>query len=492
MIAWITINIYLIKANTVKDTKMMNFIDLKKCNFFNQMKIFLTRTHLWLSSELKQAIFDTEKDTNYLHCLFIVYILCLSTLFFTERDPTDWNYDPAHKLYIYLLMPLTFIPFRFSSHSFFGISIPLPTKFSFYNIFRNFFLCRTPFFACLLVFTISQAAVTYSLDPHPLHFYIFFYYFLAPLLIFIMTSIRLCVDFPDFYHNFYRWTASIIAISAGINLYLYLIILPDFASIGTTRLGAIYGFPFGNNPNVDGIIYTNFLIGALLTLLHDYSRHNLFMLLLAIILLAITVLLEQTRGELLGLFVAFIALISLNFRKKRLSSIYPLLFGVANLILFTELFIPGGIITYFKRADSYRFLVWQKAFKYVESAPIFGHGIKNNLFISIPGETLMHAHSILLGAQIRSGIIGSISLMAIYILGVFQSYRYASRSNNPIPLCVFIVFAISGLFDHELKIGQAGWEWVAFWIPISFAIGADAIMREEERKEILPKICENK
>lgn len=481
---------YYAKINRCGVLKMIHFNEIYKLNSIHRLKIICLRTHSWLSSEIKSAISDSYKDKHYLNLLFVVYIFCLAALFFTEKNPADWNYDPAHKLYIYLLMPLAFMPFKFSAYSIFNVSIHLPSRFSLYNVFRNFYVCRTPFFACVLVFTVSQAAVTYILDPHPLYFYIFFYYFLAPLLTFIMITIRLCVDYPCFYYNFYRWSGPLIATSAGINLFYYFNSLPDFASIGTNRIGSIYGFVFGNNPNVDGIIYTNFLVGSLLTLLKNHTKFDLFMLLPPNFLLAVTVLLEQTRGELLGILIAFLALFSLNFDKIKLANFYPFFISTASLLTFTQLFIPGGIITYFKRADSNRFIVWQEAFVYIKAAPFFGQGLKNNLSIVTPGETFMHAHSILIGAQIRSGLIGSVSLILAYILGIVQSYRYAMKTSNSIPLCIFIVFTISSMFDHELKIGQAGWEWIAFWIPISFAMGSDAFIKQSERNN--EKIDSNK
>ena len=95
----------------------------------------INNPHSWLSYQVSQAIYNREPDLIYLRILFLTYVVCLSTLFFTEKNPSDWNYDPAHLMYIYILMPITFAPFKFTKFSISNLTIHL--EFSLYNIFRN-------------------------------------------------------------------------------------------------------------------------------------------------------------------------------------------------------------------------------------------------------------------------------------------------------------------------------------------------------------------
>lgn len=445
----------------------------------NKIKFYTTKLHLWLSGQLRLALIEKNQDKNYISLLFLSYISCLAILFFTQKDPSEWSYDPAHKLYIYVLIPIIFVPIKFSNFIIWKISVPVPSQISFYNIFRNFILCRNFMFGCVLVFTLSQAVITYLLNPHPLQFYIFFYYFLAPLIIFIVATVRLCVDYPDFYYVFFRFSGVIVAINAGINLIIYLRSASGFAFLAENRIGSAYGYPFGNNPNVDGVIYTNFLIGTSLAFFRYKTKLDFLLFFISITLLAITVILEQTRSEILGLISAYSILVLLNFEKYKWKSFYPLIIVLLAIIVYSQLCLQGGIYHYFLRGDADRFIIWKNAMHYVKLSPLLGIGIKDNLSIVIPHEIHFHAHSIPIGAIIRGGIVGLLSLIFIYLSGILYSYRYAKINKNSIPICLFVSFIVSGLFDHELKIGQAGWEWVAFWLPISLSLGAEACLKNK-------------
>lgn len=62
------------------------------------------------------------------------------------------------------------------------------------------------------------------------------------------------------------------------------------------------------------------------------------------------------------------------------------------------------------------------------------------------------------------------------------------------PYCVFIVVVVDGIFNSELKVWQAGWEWAGYWLAIALVVGAEAKIRNskslliEKRTEPLPSL----
>lgn len=440
------------------------------------MRKYLKKIHLYLSAELGDAIKATSQDEAYIKILFLAQILTIGSLFIT-------NGSVGHLVLIYLLMPILFFPARFSLIKIRGIELPIPTRISLYNIFRNTIICRTPLFLAVAIYGATKAYLSY-LYPEALsgYLHIFFYYLLAPLLAFIVATMRLSVDQSNFYYLFFRLMSPIVALNAVINFYLFLLDIPSLSTLGSNRLQSSFASAMGYNPNLDALIHATFLIGIIITILQSRSKYDDFLSIPSIVILFCSLVFEQSRASSLAMVTSLFIYIY-NFRPFIDRKIIFLLASLAAFIfLYAYLFLPNGFNTYFLRSDHIRFELWQIYLKLIIDKSFIGFGDRFIFIIPLSnGEFAPHPHSILLSSLVRGGIVGLFSMLFITITGLIKSFLYAKKSKNAVPFCVFLTVIIAGLFDFDLKVWQAGWYLAGYWLAIALVLGADANLKNKER-----------
>lgn len=442
----------------------------------------LNTIHLFLSRDLGDALKRESQDQSYVVILFLAELLAIGSLFITDGVI-------GHLILIYILIPILFLPARFSWINFGKIKLLLPVKFSFYNIFRNAILCRTLLFLVVFIYGADKAFLSY-LYPEPVfgYLHIFFYYLLAPILAFIIATIRLVVDMPNFNFVFFCLTGPLAALNAVINMYTYYFLIkkdPTLHFLGEARLTSRFGAAMGYNANLDALIYSVFLIGLFITVINYKSRFGLIVSLPTLFILFCAILWEQSRACSLAIICSllFYAFIWRSLITRR--AIYTATILLSFILIFIFNFLPHGIATYFLRADYFRPELWVKFFNLSKENLFIGYG--DRFIFEVPlsnGVIITHAHSILLTSLVRGGIIGLLSMLFITIYGLRRSYCYAKHTENAVPLCVFITVMIAGFVDFELKVWQAGWYLAGYWLAIALVVGADAKIRNESRLSV--------
>lgn len=442
-----------------------------------------------LSASLGSALKCDSKDPAYVTLLFTAFILSFSALFLTEGNTT-------HLMFLYLVTPLIFIPFKFKMVKIWSIPLIIPEKFCLYNLFRNVTLCRTPLFFAVFIYGVNKSFLSYLYpEPNLGYLHIFFYYLLAPLLVLMITIVRLCVDRPNFYFQFFRLIGVVAALNAAINIYLFIKNLPNFTALSSTHMSSSFGAAIGYNPNLDCLVYALYFIGLIVTLIQNFCLKDLCLTVPSTVILIIAILLEQSRATLLGVFISLSLFAALSTKSKKKAVIMSLFTLLLLTIVYSSLFLPKGLSTYFIRGESYRSEVWRRYFDVVMESPILGIGDRTvrAIFLS-DGEKQLHAHSILLSSWLRGGLLGLLTMMYIAISGVRLSFKYAKSYTIFVPYCVFIVVVVDGIFNSELKVWQAGWEWAGYWLAIALVVGAEAKIRNskslliEKRTEPLPSL----
>lgn len=446
----------------------------------------IRKIHLFLSKDLADSLqlppidsVSTLQDDAYVKILFCIQTACIASLFLTDGPI-------GHIILTYALLPFVFFPARFSWVKLGYVNLPLPIKFSFYNIFRNFILCRTPLFLSLFIYGADKAFLSY-LHPEPVlgYLHIFFYYLLAPIISFTMSQIRLAVDYPHFYSSFFRVTGPFAAINASINLYNFLKNTPDLLSLGSHRLHSNFGAAMGYNPNLDALIYSVFFTGLLVTAINNPIKCDYLLSIPVVLILYCTVILEQNRSCLLAMTLTFGWLFTWNRVRFAMSSLYITAILFSLLALITIFLLPSSPNSYLSRPDYLRPELWLKFYNISFYNKFLGLGDRYIFIVPLSnGEIAPHPHSVLLSSLVRGGLIGFLSMLFIIIFGCLRAYQYAKITKNSIPICVFVTVMIAGLFDFEIKVWQAGWYLAGYWLSIGLALGADSALRTETQKII--------
>ena len=97
----------------------------------------------------------------------------------------------------------------------------------------------------------------------------------------------------------------------------------------------------------------------------------------------------------------------------------------------------------------------------------------------IGGFEIYHAHNLLISALVRGGLLSLAGMALMLGGGLYWSWTYARRSGDPIILAMMVAISVAGMFDYELLLKPTEWSWVAFWLPIGLAAGAELAVRRD-------------
>jgi hypothetical protein len=418
------------------------------------------------------------EDADYVSALFFSYVIFLSSFFFLDELTLNG-------FFLFFLAPITLAPIEWRAIQLKNINIPIPNKISLYNQTRNLSLCRTPLCAAIIIYMFQKATISYLFPVaendfySQIYFFEFFELFLPSLLIFLMATIRVCVDYPRFYSKFFFVMGPVVATNALINIYLYFKSIPNLEEFQSHRLIAQFGSGIEINSTTPVCFtYALYLFGLTCGLLKVKSKPYLFVAIFSILPLISGIILSQTRGGLIGLLVtlAVVAIFSSSYMRKHL-----LIKGA--LIIGAFMSVPQIRDFAFIRQDTHRFEVWQKFWELSKERIIFGYGDRYIFSVSISdGEFIHHGHNILFNALLRGGVIGFATLAYSLFMGIYRALVYFRKYSDPTPFGGLVMLLISGMVDFELHIGPSAWLWSSLWLPIFFALGADAALRQDQHK----------
>lgn len=281
------------------------------------------------------------------------------------------------------------------------------------------------------------------------------------VVIFLSLTIHLLQVHKTFLVRLYQWLATSAAITGVIAILLF---YWDHA-FPTERLSH---FSRLDNAILAATLYGMVLLIIGYALLRQTTGWLKGWFVFAALLSLVYIVLSQSRGPLIALVMTLA--LSILLRRDRLSLailVLPILLylGVFGLDLDALWQVLGrhGI-------DSYRFVIWQQVLPEIAQAPWFGHGILyQSDYATGMGQTVPHAHNLLLAIWLYGGVI-AVWLLSILVLLCLQQGVAQWRQYSDFTLLALLVFAILCLFtDGYQVLTNPRPIWLYFWVPVALA-----------------------
>lgn len=250
-----------------------------------------------------------------------------------------------------------------------------------------------------------------------------------------------------------------------VTLTILTLLYVDKSRMLWNRLGDAFPYAPDNVIDLGGYMALGILLSAIMV---RETRNVLYYL--PVPLLLIGLLLTQSRGPLLSLFVASVAVL---FCKPKWNAKYVLWSIVVIAIIGVGLYYSGFLDVLIKRLDaasragSVRFGIWQNAFEVAKEKAIFGWGFSKQLsFINGFGQPITTTHSLYFAAFLKGGVVGLVFLLAMIGYAFRQCLRHLAANHKvEIAILIFAVmfYATQGMF----VISNPREYWVLFWIPLA-------------------------
>jgi len=191
-----------------------------------------------------------------------------------------------------------------------------------------------------------------------------------------------------------------------------------------------------------------------------------------IVILLVMMVLTQSRGPMISLAIAFLFTLHSRLLTARNISICAIIAVIfAGLFFFTP--VGDLLLSRFEALGTQsglRFSIWQHTLQEVSSHWWLGRGFTFDLdFINYSGEHITTTHSVYLGALLKGGIIGLITLGLVILCGlVFAIKKYFKDKRYDTALFIYALFFMSsqGMFI----ISNPRESWILFWLPLTIVI----------------------
>lgn len=150
--------------------------------------------------------------------------------------------------------------------------------------------------------------------------------------------------------------------------------------------------------------------------------------------------------------------------KQRKRNLLLLAIPVALLIYILSSDIGSAILA---RADSYRLEIWQAYIKQTIDCGIwFGCGMNEGVsFTTKDGHPIVHAHNILIANFAKTGLIGTILVLALLITATVYGLR-----KKHMAAWVLIAGITALMFDGSSLIKSPNEQWILFHLPLAYLI----------------------
>lgn len=264
------------------------------------------------------------------------------------------------------------------------------------------------------------------------------------------------------------------AVNAVINVALFFIGDPQAALPPTGRFIAVIGTPGSKWPTAVSVTCAVLFSAAFA--LATSSGAKLWVRILATVAavpIAVMLILTLGRGGYLGVLAGILSVVPFVSRRVRLA-IAAFLAVVLLLCLYPPVFDE-----LFARGMNLRTDIWLDYLGWASESPAIGQGLLANIHRPVSGRVLHHAHNLLISAQVRGGLLSLLGMALMLGGGIYWSWVFARRSGSPVILAMIVAMTVAGLFDYELLLKPTEWSWVAFWLPIGLAAGAELAARRQ-------------
>ncbi|TLG77634.1 O-antigen ligase family protein [Methylocystis sp. B8] len=415
----------------------------------------------------------SERSANVTY-LFAAYIVFIASMFLSN------NFFLGHELFLYAVLPLAFLPFHIAQFRFRWRTLALPIAISAQNTARTLHMARSPMFGAAVLYTVCITASSWVHPEPDVLSFIQQMLLMIPVLLFLLVTARLVVDYHNFFDAFYTILAPTVALNAAANLVVFVKGLPDLASIVDNRLYPTYGLATAFWPTNASLTYAMFFVASVATASILESNWRRVLLLLSALVLFIAILLTQGRGALVGSVGSLCVYSLISSRRIRQAIIL-----FAAITAFLVIIIPHFRDLALRRGDGLRLEIWSKFIPMALEQPFSGYG--QRIIFGVPvsnGERILHPHNMVLAAQIRGGLGAGLAMLVLLLGGVRSTFSYYRAGGNPAPLCVLLTLSIAGLVDYEVQTSFANWYWVTFWLPFGLCIGSDVALRKGQTKAL--------
>jgi O-antigen ligase len=298
---------------------------------------------------------------------------------------------------------------------------------------------------------------------------------LIPVLSIVLFLSLLCmlhqlwVDFPAIFCD---CVVVLSAVSVAVNLVFFFQQDMHLGTIANYRLTAFIGVPHyevSTSVSTTCAIYFVAAFCGVISTRRAAWRRSLLALAAAVLLFGL--LATQGRSGYIGAIVGVVAVSASLSRRNGLIAI-----GFVAACVLVALYPPFTDALLY-RGSGYRGGIWLSYLDLAADRPMFGYGVLANINRLVEGHVFFHAHSLILSAEIRGGLLGLVSLVAMLGGSLYWSTVYMRRYRDPLIFGMVVTFVTAGLFDFQLLITFPDWLWVVFWIPIGLAAGAEAKLR---------------
>ncbi|WP_354691644.1 O-antigen ligase family protein [Phytobacter sp. RSE-02] len=260
---------------------------------------------------------------------------------------------------------------------------------------------------------------------------------------------------------------AMLSVVAGITVLSVYTLITDYSLVLTLRQVSLSNPGPTNVIDLAGYCGVGILISAMLM---KEQKQPLYWI--PIVILLFMMLLTQSRGPIISLFIAFLFTLHLKLLTGR-----NLAIGAVLIIVFAALFFftPAGdlLVGRFEALSTQsglRLSIWHHTLQEVSSHWWLGRGFTFDLdFINYSGEHITTTHSVYLGTLLKGGIVGFFTLMMIIFCGLaFAIGKYVKDKRYETALFIFALIFMSsqGMFI----ISNPRESWILFWLPLAVVI----------------------
>ena len=181
-------------------------------------------------------------------------------------------------------------------------------------------------------------------------------------------------------------------------------------------------------------------------------------------------MLAQSRGQVLGIFLALVLCIILD--RRWLWVI--VLMGFAVLVVAMTQTSAGGMNGFLDRADSHRLELWTIILERAMHSPWLGEGIETTRAFQLGNRvTLYSTHNIWLTVFLFGGIAGVLTFGAMVAVSLREALRVGIVNHHWVPFCLMI-FGLTHLFfngNHPISRIDPDF-YLALFLPVGLLVGS--------------------
>lgn len=205
-------------------------------------------------------------------------------------------------------------------------------------------------------------------------------------------------------------------------------------------------------------------VGAVwMLLLPPAGRFNQFLWACSLLVCLVFVLMSQSRGAILALFLTVVALpVVWRDRRAWLLSGTAVAMAVIGFIVFHSLIMGRG--------SSFRPEIFSAVLTMIEQHPLAGLGLGSDYHVVIAdGQRFDHSHNLFTHTAIELGIPGMLIWSAVWLLVLRESWRARETALGRCMMGIWVFSTFAMQFDAASLTGSPRAEWFISWLPVGLA-----------------------